>query len=226
MAITYIGSQELQHILNNLKIVLDTKLVSSDLNDYLKQADADTKYVAVVPNKGLSTEDFSTELLNKLQGISANAKNVSVTSDIASSNGNKIATITIDGTPISIYAPKLTIDDTVTESSSNPVKSSGIATYVKNQLSSITGIKFATADSYEALPATGVAGTIYLVPNGGSSPNSKDEYIWVDATTKYEKIGTTDIDLDAYISENLKEIESTAVTTQFTSIFGNGYNFT
>ena len=61
----------------------------------------------------------------------------------------------------------------------------------------ITGITFLVVQS---LPATGVAGTIYLMSNGGSGQNVYDEYIWITSTSKYEKIGSTDVDLSNYIS--------------------------
>lgn len=48
----------------------------------------------------------------------------------------------------------------------------------------------------DALPATGEAGKIYLVPNTGEDKNVKDEYLWVNG--KWELIGTTKIDLSAY----------------------------
>lgn len=45
---------------------------------------------------------------------------------------------------------------------------------------------------------------IYLVPNSGSSTNVKDEYItWLDVSTyKWEKIGTTDVDLTNYYTKS------------------------
>lgn len=48
----------------------------------------------------------------------------------------------------------------------------------------------------DALPTTGEAGKIYLVPNKGEDKNVKDEYLWVNG--KWELIGTTKIDLSAY----------------------------
>ncbi len=46
------------------------------------------------------------------------------------------------------------------------------------------------------LPATGESGKIYLVANSGTGTNRYDEYIWVEA--RWEKIGTTEIDLSGY----------------------------
>lgn len=65
---------------------------------------------------------------------------------------------------------------------------------IADALADITGIDFQIV---QALPATGQKGVIYLVANSGTSPNSYDEYIWVN--NAFEKIGTTDIDLSGYV---------------------------
>lgn len=54
-------------------------------------------------------------------------------------------------------------------------------------------IKF---ESVDALPETGTANVIYLVPNGGSGQNAKDEYMWVGG--KWELMGSTTVDLSGY----------------------------
>lgn len=51
----------------------------------------------------------------------------------------------------------------------------------------------------DTLPETGEVGKIYLVPNSGSKPNVKDEYIWLETEAQFEKVGTTDIDLSGYL---------------------------
>lgn len=56
-----------------------------------------------------------------------------------------------------------------------------------------------TFQAVDELPTDGQPNVIYLVPNGGSSGNTKDEFIWVDGG--YEKIGSTDIDLSGYWSK-------------------------
>ena len=50
----------------------------------------------------------------------------------------------------------------------------------------------------EELPETGQEGVIYLIGNGGTEPNIYDEYIWNTDPPKWEKIGTTEIDLTPY----------------------------
>lgn len=46
---------------------------------------------------------------------------------------------------------------------------------------------------------TGSSSKIYLTPNGGSSPNIFDEWIWISSTDTFEKIGTTAVDLSGYL---------------------------
>lgn len=101
-----------------------------------------------------------------------------------------------------------------------------VRTSIKTALSGITGITFSVVD---ALPATGAAGTFYLVPDTHSDANDAyDEYVWVtdaEETSKFEKIGNTDVDLSGYVkSSEMKvytnaEIES-AVNTAYTTVFG------
>ena len=65
---------------------------------------------------------------------------------------------------------------------------------INDAIAGITGISY---EVVAELPATGSAGVIYLVSNSGSASNIYDEYIWV--TNRFEKIGTTDVDLSGYL---------------------------
>lgn len=65
--------------------------------------------------------------------------------------------------------------------------------YVDDAISGVTGVKFEVVDK---LPETGETGVIYLVAHEHSTQDIYDEYIWV--TNKFEKIGSTDIDLSQY----------------------------
>ena len=65
--------------------------------------------------------------------------------------------------------------------------------YTKAQLDAkFAGIVQWSAVVVDALPATGQAATIYLVPKTGSDKDVHDEYLWVDS--KWELIGSTQID--------------------------------
>lgn len=92
-----------------------------------------------------------------------------------------------------------------------------VKTAIDNSIGAITGVTFEKATSFSNLPATGSAGTIYLVPNSGTNPNVYDEYVWVVADNKYEKIGTTDIDLSGYVeTSDLQAITNAEIDTVVT----------
>ena len=74
---------------------------------------------------------------------------------------------------------------------------SQVNTLIGNAIADIQGISYQVVTS---LPSTGEAGVIYLISNSGSNPNSYDEYIYVN--NKFEKIGTTDVDLSGYVQDS------------------------
>ena len=75
-------------------------LLSTTLEDYYTKTAADGKFVAQVPGKGLSTEDFTTEFKTKLTGIAEGAQ------------VNKIEGIKLNGAAVNIGADK-TVDITI-----------------------------------------------------------------------------------------------------------------
>ena len=84
-------------------------------------------------------------------------------------------------------------------------------------ISALTAVKFSVVD---ALPTTGEDGVIYLVAHSHTDDDDTyDEYIWLSSTSKFEKIGNTDIDLSGYLkATDVTTIDSTAVTTLWNSI--------
>ena len=106
--------------------------------------------------------------------------------DVISSTYAKIASPTFTGAP---KAPTATKGDSSTIIATTAFVTAAVA----DGLSGITGIDYQKVD---ALPTTGVKGTIYLVANSGSAPNVYDEYIWVN--NAFELIGTTAVDLSGY----------------------------
>ena len=81
--------------------------------------------------------------------------------------------------------------------------SSQVSTAISNALADVSGISYSIVSS---LPSTGEPGIIYLKSNGGVNPNIYDEYIYVGG--KFEKIGTTDVDLSGYVQTS----DLTAIT--------------
>lgn len=86
-----------------------------------------------------------------------------------------------------------------------------VNTAITAAVGDITGIEF---EVVQELPATGEAGVIYLLSNGGSSGNSYDEYIYV--SNSFEKIGTTDVDLSNYMQfSDMASITTAEIDTLF-----------
>lgn len=173
-----------------------------------------------VDGKGLSTNDYTTAEKTKLSGIATNANNYTLPIAGTALGGVKEGgDIEIDSNG-QMTVPGLTskaplASPTFTGAPKAPTASAGnnttqiattafVSTAVANAVSGITSFKFEVVSQ---LPSTGEAGTIYLVSNGGSGQNIYDEYIWVN--NKFEKIGTTAVDLSNYWSKT----ELVAITT-------------
>ena len=76
------------------------------------------------------------------------------------------------------------------------------------------------------LPATGEEDIIYLVPNGGTGQNQTDEYVWDATNSRFEKVGTLDVDLSEYVKNSdivaLTQAEiTTAVEAAYQAVFGS-----
>lgn len=80
-----------------------------------------------------------------------------------------------------------------------------VTSAITEAISNIQGISYSIV---EELPQTGEAGVIYLLSNSGLDNNIYDEYIWI--TDKFEKIGTTAVDLSGYVQED----DLVAITNQ------------
>ena len=100
--------------------------------------------------------------------------------------------------------------DTALANGTDPYTTTSVAQgLIDDALADITSFDFQVV---QELPATGEKGIIYLVPKTGSTGDSYDEWIWITpigGTARFEKIGSTDIDLSGYWSKT----ELTAITT-------------
>ena len=105
------------------------------------------------------------------------------------------------------------IDSTVSNLTNYYLKAE---TYTQSEVNNLIGqIKTIQIVVVDNLPTTGESNKIYLVPKSGSeSNNSYYEYIWVSNTSKFEKIGDTEIDLSNYLQKNG---DGSNLTTTFTA---------
>lgn len=74
------------------------------------------------------------------------------------------------------------------------------ADVTKEIAEAVSGITSFDAQVVSSLPQTGKKGVLYLVANSGNGNNVYDEYLWVG--TKFEKLGTREIDLSAYAKKS------------------------
>lgn len=140
---------------------------------------------AVDANYVHTDNNYTTDEKNKLSGIAEGAQ------------VNKIESIKVNGVAQTITSKSVNIavptNNNQLTNGAGYQTSSEVQAAINNAISEITGIDFQVVES---LPETGIKGVIYLVSNSGTGSNIYDEYIWV--TNRFEKIGTTEIDLSNY----------------------------
>lgn len=119
--------------------------------------------------------------------------------DLPSLPASKVASGTLDDARIpATVARTSAIPSKVSQLSNDSgyQTASQVQSAVNAAVSKITGVEF---DVVDTLPTNGRTGVFYLVPNGGADSNGYDEYIWLSAKSRFEKIGTTDVDLSGYL---------------------------
>ena len=203
----YVSLDKLSHFLLQLKNIIPSK--TSDLTNDSNYV-SDASYVHTDAN-------YTTTEKTKLAGIAEGANNYSLPNASASVLGGvKIgANITIDANGvISVTALEwANINGKPTKLSEFANDSNFITaavnnltnyytkanTYSKTEVDGLIGaIKTISIEVVSSLPTTGASNIIYLVSNGGADPNAYDEYVWIASASKFEKIGTTAIDLSGY----------------------------
>lgn len=187
---------------NNVALVPVEKAVNIDLSTYALKTELPTK-TSDLTNDGDGQSNFATETYvdtygGKIDVIQVNSVPQTIT--------NKTVNIDLSAYALAEDVPTATSDLTNDSDFQNETE---VQALIDASLADITGIDFQVVN---ALPATGEHGVIYLVPNGGQASDIYDEYIWVtptSGTARFEKIGTTAIDLSDYWSKT----ELVAITT-------------
>lgn len=168
-----------------------------------------------IDGKGLSTNDYTTTEKNKLNGIAEGAQ-VNVLEGVKVNGTGLVATDKVVDITVPTKLSELTNDDNYAKISDIPTDLKDLANTTTNfqnatqvqalidaSVGEITGVEFKIV---ETLPdvGQGKTGVIYLVAHSHSAEDGYDEYIWIkgDAATgtqdRFEKIGSTDIDLSEY----------------------------
>lgn len=151
-----------------------------------------------------TTYDLSLDTTNQWIVLTGNDGSTDHISYADFGEKNVLVGVQIDGSDLAIVNKKVNIPvaDSVTK---GVITTTTVNTLIQTALASFERISFQKVNSYGDLPVTGTNGVIYLVPSGGTAPNIYDEYIWytdsstTPATSGYEKIGTTAIDLSGYV---------------------------
>ena len=178
--------------------------------------------------KGLSKNDYTDAEKQKLGGIAEGAQVNTIEAIQVNGTtvvpGNKVINIVIPIKVSDLNNDSAFIDKTVNDLVNYYQKSQ---LYTKDEVDA--AIKAAVSGEFvfvQSLP-TASADTmhkIYLIPNGGSSGNAKDEYVTVRSgsagsyTYSWEKFGTTEIDLSGYVTSDQLEALSSAEVTQLLNI--------
>lgn len=94
------------------------------------------------------------------------------------------------------YATNASVQTAIATALADYMTASEVNDAISAAVVEATGIRFEAVD---ALPETGEKNVIYLVPNGKTGSNVKDEYMWLDG--KWELLGSTAVDLTEYWSK-------------------------
>lgn len=229
MAMDFVSLDKLALFLDKVKGLIPTKL-SQLLNDdnYVQ----DANYVHTDNN-------FDATAKSKLDGIAENANNYTLPIASGTSLGGimigttleidvqgKVNVKSIDWAKVNGKPTKLSdftndsgfITNSVNNLTNYYTKNN---TYTKQEVTDLIAAKETITYEFPeggTLPSTGNSHTIYFIPNGGSNNNSYDEYVWVAASSKFEKIGTTDIDLSGYWRKaDLVEVTDAQINSLFTA---------
>lgn len=92
-----------------------------------------------------------------------------------------------------------------------------ISSAIEEAIADVAHVRF---EKVESLPETGQTNVIYLVQNNSSEEdNVYDEYFWSASDLKFEKFGTTQIDLSGYLTkDDFEPISDAEINTLWDSV--------
>ena len=212
---TYLDNAGVTQILTKIKSLLAKKAEITAIPTKTSQLTNDSYYQTAY--------DVSTKITDKLNTLDLADKDIPSTidegeyfvSELSQENGLVKAKKTQ-------FATMFTINLEAAQSQGDVVTSAQLSQSIVDAVGKITSFEYKIVDSLPAV-SEGKKGTIYLVAHSGSTAqNIYDEYIFLPAdgstAARYEKIGTTDIDLTPYA----KKTEIPTKVSQLT----NDENFT
>ncbi len=160
------------------------------------------RFVKKEDGKGLSTNDLTDELLQKIQSAG--------TSNFDGDYNSLIGQPQVNG---------------ITLSGNKTLEDLGITKAITDAIGNVTQISFEVVESFADLPIVGEVGVFYLTPNNGGGNNNYDEWIWDATKSMYEMIGTvqSEIDLSGYVkTEDIAPLTNDEILTIINNAFGEG----
>lgn len=226
---TYLDNAGVTQILTKIKSLLAKKAEITAIPTKVSQLTNDSSYA--------TTSGVDTAITNKINTI--NVSSSAIEEDLISAD-YYISELSQENGLIKAkkanFSEKVQIRIDSNLDSGHLVTSQYVKQQINNAVGKITSFEYKIVDS---LPATteGKKGVVYLVAHSGSTnQNSYDEYIFLPAegstAARYEKIGTTDIDLTPYAKKTdipkkvsqLQNDSSFASTTGVSSMIHNAIN--
>lgn len=167
------------------KVPIWVDLSESEVVESYTKEESNELFQTKVPGKGLSTNDFTNPLKNKLDGIEEDAQ-VNIKPDWNASAGN--AAEILNKPTIPTKTSQLSNDSNYTTK-----------TYVDGEIAKVHQFE---VKKVKSLPQTGDSNVLYLVSKSGSGQDVYNEYIW--DGSKFELIGNTSINLsNCYTKEEV-----------------------
>lgn len=94
------------------------------------------------------------------------------------------------------YATNAGVQTAIATALADYMTTSEVNDAIASSVVAASGIRF---EVVQTLPETGEANVIYLVPNGQSGSNAKNEYMLIDG--QWELLGSTEVNLEGYWSK-------------------------
>ena len=230
MAFEHLGRTGVLWLMNKVKSALATKvdkvegkgLSTNDLTAGLKSTyDTAVSDVAALKKQGGEPNKIASISVNGTAVTPDSAKNVDLTVPTTAGIKSQIeaykyqtsaqveSAITAKG-----YQTSAQVESAITAKGYQT--SAQVQSAITSALSGVTSIDLQVVKS---LPTTGKKGVIYLVAHSHSdSGDIYDEFVWVESTKTFEKIGNTDVDLSAYVkSADITDISETDLATMWNS---------
>lgn len=192
---TYLDNAGVTQILTKIKSLLAKKAEITAIPTKVSQLTNDRQYQ--------TDDDVTASISTRLGELDFDSKDVATEEN---GQGYIISSIKQDGGLISVtkssFFERFTKHLELANAQGDVVNKRDVQTAINNAVGKITSFEYKIVDSLPAV-SDGKKGVIYLVSHsGGTTQNIYDEYIFLPAegstVARYEKIGTTDIDLTPY----------------------------